>query len=295
MPLARALRSRLQIWAQRNKSSCHVPPCKSLLVVPLLIKGQTIGLFYLMHTAPDYYSQIQLELAQVFCDQLAVALEHQRLYQQAQQLAVLEERNRLGRELHDSTSQVLSSILLMAETGRNLLQQNATAQLPHVLDSIFSLAEGGLEEIRALIFELRPDRLAKMGLLAALSGEANALRLRYGLEVVCELGKREPELSLEMKEGLYRVAREALHNVVKHAGASRVEISLTSQKARSGAKPKICLQIRDNGQGFEMNKVPPGHFGLQTMRERVLRLGGELEIASKPGQGTLVQVTIPYD
>lgn len=293
IPLAQAMRARMRVWASRNKSIIFTPPCRSLLVIPLLVKGEAIGLLYLLHTEPNYYSKDQLELALVFCDQLAVALEHYRLYRQAHQLATLEERNRLGRELHDSTSQVLSSIMLVTETGRNLLQQDALAHLPRIIDSIFSLAEGGLEEIRTLIFELRPEQLARLGLLAALSGEANALRLRYGLEVVCNLGEKEPELSLELKEGLYRVAREALHNVVKHAGATRVEMSLTQEKALAGAKPMISLQIRDNGRGFETDKVPAGHFGLQTMRERLWRLDGKLEIENVPGNGTLVRATIP--
>jgi signal transduction histidine kinase len=140
--------------------------------------------------------------------------------------------------------------------------------------------------MRALIFELRPESLELEGLVAALSRQVAVLRTRYKLTVNVDLGE-EPDLSLEMKQALYRIAQEALHNIVKHARASVVELRLT------GLADEIILEVRDNGKGFDPSAPFPGHLGLRSMRERATKMGGTLTIESLPGQGTCVGVRIP--
>jgi signal transduction histidine kinase len=203
-----------------------------------------------------------------------------RLHEQAQQLAVLEERQRIARELHDSVSQALYGIGLGARTARALLDRDPDKAAEPV-EYILSLAEGGLAEMRALILELRPDSLEREGLVSALSKQAAALRARHGLEAEAAFGE-EPDLPLEAKEGLYRVAQEALNNVVKHAQASRVVIQL--QQDHDG----IVLSVQDDGVGFDPPVARPGHVGLHTMRERVEKMGGMLRVKSAPEQGTCV-------
>jgi signal transduction histidine kinase len=142
----------------------------------------------------------------------------------------------------------------------------------------------GLSEMRALIFELRPEVLESEGLAVALTKQIEALQARYKLDVVANLGD-EPDVPLTIKEALYRIAQEATHNIVKHAKASRIEMRLTNAAG-------LSLEIKDNGQGFDPQQSFPGHLGLQTMRERAEKLGGQFELVSAPGQGTTIRVKI---
>jgi signal transduction histidine kinase len=226
----------------------------------------------------------QTELVQAFARQKTITEQNIRLHEQAQQVAVLEERHRIARELHDSVSQALYGIGLGARTARALLDRDPDKAVEPV-EYILSLAEGGLAEMRALILELRPDSLEREGLVSALSKQAAALRARHGLEVETVLGE-EPDLPLEAKEGLYRIAQEALNNTVKHAQASRVAIRLQHDGA------EFVLSVQDDGIGFDLQDRYPGHMGLHTMRERAEKMGSVLHVESAPGQGTRIRATL---
>jgi signal transduction histidine kinase len=154
------------------------------------------------------------------------------------------------------------------------------------IDYVLTLADAGMAEMRALIFELRPESLEREGLVAALTKQVAVLRARYKLTVEAELGE-EPHISLEMKHAMYRVAQEALNNIVKHARAAEVVLRLTR------AANEIVLEVRDDGRGFDPAGPFPGHLGLNSMRERVAKVGGTLTIESVPGQGTRIGVRLP--
>jgi signal transduction histidine kinase len=207
------------------------------------------------------------------------------LYEQAQELASLQERQRLARELHDSVSQALYGIGLGAYTAREALESDPEQAMASI-DYVLALAQAGLAEMRALIFELRPESLEIEGLVAALTKQVAVLRARYKLTVEADLGE-EPNLSMEMKHALYRIAQEALHNIVKHARASMVALRL------AGQANEIIFEVRDNGRGFDLTDPFPGHLGLRSMHERVTKMGGTLTIESAPGQGTCVGVRMP--
>jgi signal transduction histidine kinase len=209
------------------------------------------------------------------------------LYEQAQELVSLQERQRLARELHDSVSQALYAIGLGAHTAREALESDPEQAMASI-DYVLALAEAGLAEMRALIFELRPESLEMEGLVAALTKQVAVLRTRYKLTVEADLGE-EPTLSLETKHMLYRVAQEALHNIVKHARATKVNLHLASEEN------EFILEVRDNGRGFNPAEPFPGHLGLRSMNERVTRMGGTLTIESVPEQGTYLGVRIPID
>jgi signal transduction histidine kinase len=217
--------------------------------------------------------------------QVAVAVENARLSALAQDVAVLEERQRLSRELHDSVSQALYGIVLGSKTARAMADRDPT-QIIAPLDYVMSLAESGLAEMRALILELRPETLAQEGLVAVLQKQADAITARYRVQVTTELCD-EPDVPLPAKEALYRIAQEALHNTVKHAGATEVRLSLAR------GDDEIILAVEDNGKGFDASGSFPGHLGLHSMRERVERLGGTLEIESTVGKGTTIPVRLP--
>jgi len=281
-----------QSW--RDVSAAHfagaLDAVQSWLGTPLLVKNRVIGMMTLDHSRPDFFTPRHAELTLAFANQTAVALENAQLYEQAQALAALEERQRLARELHDSVSQALYGIALGTRTARTLVEradeQPLKKSLGEPLDYTLSLAEAGLAEMRALIFELRPESLAAEGLVAALEKQTAALRARHQLQITADLGK-EPEAPLPVKEALYRVAQEALHNVVKHAGAVQVEVALCEENGR------LTLTIHDNGRGFDPSGQFPGHLGLKSMSERVQRIGGRYDIKSAVGAGTTITVTAP--
>src|SRR5690606_27723430 len=159
-------------------------------------------------------------------------------------------------------------------------------KLREPLDYVLSLADAGLTEMRALIFELRPESLENEGLIAALTKQAASIQARHGIIVenhLCE----EPDVPLELKEALYRISREALHNMVKHAQATRATLDLRCNQN------EVILEIDDDGAGFDASASFPGHLGLKSMRERATRLNGTCEIVSAPQQGTHIVVRLP--
>lgn len=197
-------------------------------------------------------------------------------------MAALEERQRLARELHDSVSQALYGIGLGARTARTQLDRDpAEAAAP--LDYVLQLAEAGLAEMRALIFELRPESLEHEGLVIALEKQAAATRALHMIAVNLSLCE-EPDCPLETKEMLYRIAQEAMHNTVKHARATMIDLRLATDNGR------LILDVVDDGRGFDTGGSFPGHLGLVSMRERAERSSGAVSIASAPGSGTHVHV-----
>jgi signal transduction histidine kinase len=211
--------------------------------------------------------------------------ETRRLSEQAQQFAALRERQRLSRELHDSISQDLYGIKLGAHSAREALDSDPVEAIAP-LEYVIALTDAGLAEMRALIFELRPESLALEGLIAAITKQVAILRTRYNLAVDAQLGE-EPPLPLERKQALYRIAQEALHNIVKHACASTITLRLASQGG------ELILEICDNGKGFDPTGPFPGHLGLLSMHERATQIGGTCSIESAPGRGTYCHVSIP--
>ncbi len=234
---------------------------------------------------PRQFSAEEQRLFAALVRRAEVAVENARLYEQAQSLAAIEERQRLARELHDSVSQALYGVALGSRTARTLLDRDPE-KAKEPVDYVLSLAEAGLAEMRALIFELRPESLAQEGLLAAIEKQVASTRARYGVAVDATL-ESEPGVPLPIKEALYRVAQEALHNVVKHARATHVDIYLGSTDAA------VILDLRDDGQGFDPGGDFPGHLGLKSMRERVARVGGVITIESERGHGAHLRVEIP--
>jgi PAS domain S-box-containing protein len=207
------------------------------------------------------------------------------LRRQAGELAAGEERAHLARELHDSVTQALFSMTLVTRSVELLLERDPAAAREH-LGQLRDLQREALAEMRALIFELRPGNLEQDGLVRALKTHASALQRRLGLPIVVEsdLPERPP---LAVEEVFYRIAQEALHNVVKHARARRVEVVLACNEEL------VMLTIRDDGEGFDPTGPFPGHLGQRSMRERASRLGGTLRVESEVGKGTSVEARIP--
>jgi len=258
---------------------------RSFLQVPIRVAGEVFGVFGVNFCQVHHFTADEQRVLLALAQRAALAITNARLYEQAEDRAALEERQKLARELHDSVSQALYGIALGARTARTLLDRDPS-KVAEPLDYVLGLAEAGLAEMRALIFELRPESLAQEGLVGALQKQAASLRARHGLEVQTALGE-EPDLPLPAKEALYRIAQEALHNIVKHAHASHVDLRLRSKA------DGLVLEVQDDGRGFDPSGSFPGHLGLHSMRERVERAGGRLEVVSAAGQGTRVRARLP--
>lgn len=253
--------------------------------VPMILNGAVTGILSLSHEQPDYYTMRHARLSEAIANQAAVAIENARLYEQARALAVLEERQRLARELHDSVTQSLFSMTMISGALPRLLDKDL-ARARERLDRLRELAQGALSEMRALIFELHPESLEREGLPAALEKQATAIRTRHGLHVEVDLC--EPfEAPLQVQEALYRVAQEAMHNTVKHARARRLTVRLSQENENA------TLEICDDGVGFDPSGPFPGHLGHRSMRERTTALRGTLSIESTPGTGTCIRVQLP--
>jgi signal transduction histidine kinase len=255
------------------------------IAAPLVVQERTIGVLAMHHRRSHFYTPHHASLAFALANSAAIALENAYLHEQAQALAVLQERQHLSRELHDSVSQAFYGICLSAHSALEALGSDpceARASLEHLL----VYTEVGLAEIRALLFELRPELLETEGLVVALRKRVVMLQThsRLPVEVLLEA---EPAIPLESKHALYRVAQEALHNVVKHAQAGRVTLRLT------GGAQELVLAISDDGRGFDTAASFPGHLGLRSMQERVTQLDGVLSIESARGAGTTVIARVP--
>ncbi len=257
--------------------------CHSWLGVPLMAGGRVIGLLAFIHLQPGYYRVKTQELAQVFANQAAIAMENARLYQESRKAAVLEERTRLAGELHDSVTQTLYTSSLIAETLPDVWQRHPEEAL-RTLGDLRDLTQGALAEMRTLLLELRPGALAGLKLSELLHQLTAAMSARTDLPITTTVSG-ERSLPEDAKIALYRIAQEALNNISKHARASQAWVSLQSDANAA------TLRIRDNGRGFDPGAVSPHQMGLSIMRERAEAIGAALTVDSQPEQGTEVVVT----
>lgn len=220
-------------------------------------------------------------------DQIAVAIENARLYDQSKELAVLEERNRLARELHDSVTQSLYSLVLFTESWRRMVKSEGTERIEEYLNRIGEISQQSLKEMRLLILELRPPMLEQEGLVGALKKRLDAVEKRVGVNarVVME---DFIELPPFVEEELYRIAQEALNNSLKHAKATKEDVRIFVENKT------IILEVSDDGIGFDPSAIDQrGGMGLVNMGERARHIGGALTIQSTPGKGTIVRVSVP--
>ena len=226
----------------------------------------------------NYFTPHHADLALSVANQAAITMINAELYGQAQELAVLEERQRLARNLHDAVNQSLFSAGLIAEVLPRLWDRDQ-AEARRSLEDLRRLTRGAMAEMRALLAELRPSTLTDSDLGELLHLLGNALEGRTSIPVTVTVFG-EFLLPAAVQVAFYRVCQEALNNIAKHARASRVEIQLKREES------VIELCIRDNGRGFDPDQILSGHYGLGMMRERAEAAGALLSISSQPGHGT---------
>lgn len=260
---------------------------RSELAVPLRTKDVVIGVLDVQSNQLNAFDEKDLTVLQSLADQAAITIENARLYQQARQLAVVEERNRLARDLHDSVTQSLYGVTLFAEAADRLLSSGDKDLAIEHLRELRLTAQESLREMRLLIFELRPLILGEHGLAAALQARLEAVEGRSGLETAFTVEGEDHQLPAEVEDGLYRIAQEALNNTLKHAQARHIDVYLRWEPS------PMVLEITDDGVGFDPAVArQQGGLGLQGMEERAAQLGVRLSIQSQSGQGTRVRVEV---
>jgi signal transduction histidine kinase len=258
--------------------------------VPLSWGDEVIGVLgVFLPSAVSGPTEAELAFYTALADQAVVAVINDRLLAETGETSVLRERARLARELHDSVSQALFSITLHARTAQLAIAQQGLPDdgpLGRSVAQVRDLTQGALAEMRALIFELRPEALAAEGLVAAVSKQASALSARSGLVIAVDGPGARLAVEPQVEEHLYRIVLEALNNAVKHARAAHAAVHVASTDGR------LVITIRDDGIGFDFGRSHPGHLGLGTMRERAEAIGAELSLGAAGDSGTTVSVAL---
>lgn len=264
----------------------------SAAVAPLVARDQELGVVSAYYPAGHDPTDADTAFLTVMADQVAVAVDNVQLLGELEGQAALEERHHLARELHDSVSQALFSMSLHARAVQLAAQQSGAdpgGPVAKGAAQLLELAQGALAEMRALIFQLRPEALHAEGLTAVVRKHAAAVAAREGLDVRVYAEEDRLELDEVAEEELFRVVQEAVHNTVKHAHAHHVDIRLARVAGDPGT---LVVEVEDDGVGFDPSSPRPGHLGLETMRERTERLGGRLEIESSM-VGSRIRAVLP--
>lgn len=261
------------------------PDLKSLAAVPLLLKDEVIGTLHVVNK-PGGFTEDDTHLLSLFAEQAAIAIANARLHEQVKELAVAEERQRLARELHDSVTQVLYSVILYADATRLAFAADKKVEGMQNLDELRTLTRQAMADMRLLLYRLHPPELEKEGLLAALQARLEAVEERAKLKIDLQV-EGEDILPIATEEELYKIALEALNNVVKHAKAEQVTVRFRF------TEENCWMTIQDDGVGFDpATALREGGLGLRGIAERVNQLGGTLSVESTPGHGAKVQVMV---
>jgi signal transduction histidine kinase len=259
------------------------------LGVPVKDGDQVLGIIFAANKVTPKssgFTERDEEILSLFAAHAAIALTNARLYERSRELSVLEERARLARELHDAVSQKLFSIRAHARAAAVLATRDDGPAAAREMDAVASLGAEAHAELRAVIDGLTPPDLETCGLAESVRRYTVLAERAHGVPVVFSAPCELPALGAVVDAALYRVAQEALHNALRHAEASRVDVTL-SRKGR-----KVMLEVADDGRGFATG-APSAGLGLASMRERAAAAGGSLTIRSAAGTGTLVRMIVP--
>ena len=274
-------------WPSRH------PDMRTFLGVPIVARGEVIGAFYL--TEKESAASFDLadeQLIELLAAHAAIAITNASLYERSRELSILAERHRLALDLHDAVSQKLFSLMLTAEAMATQFDRDPDAARVQ-LERLRALSREALEELRSLILGLRPPELERDGLAGTLRKQAEMLERVHGVPITMQAepvsSPAPDEESLGRELSVLRIAHEALHNAVRHAGARSVRVLLAESDGR------LRVEVSDDGTGFdpERAELRARHLGLTSMEARARELGGILQIRSAPGAGTTVSLEVP--
>jgi signal transduction histidine kinase len=272
-------------WLENN--------CAAIIAVPLICKDEVYGgivLYVKKRNKGNTYeiTKEKVDLAMTFADQAALAIDNTRLRKHAEDMAVIAERSRIARDLHDAVTQTLFSASLIADVLPRIWQKNKDDGMKR-LEELKQLTRGALAEMRTLLFELRPATLTEAPLEELLRQLSQAMmgRMRIPVALNTDVSDKMPP---EVKIAFYRIAQEALNNIAKHACAKKASIDLIIKKDEKDGKVHAELTIADDGCGFDPSKVTAEHFGLGIMRERAGAVGAKVSVQSCEDAGTSIRL-----
>ncbi|MER5420988.1 GAF domain-containing sensor histidine kinase [Streptosporangium roseum] len=271
---------RFEYWPRAH------PVLKDFLGVPIRDGDQVLGIVFLSNKrAPGGFTEADQRLLTMFAAHAAIALTNARLYERGRELALVEERTRMARELHDAVTQKLFSLRLTTQAAASLVTRDPARALEE-LERVERLAGEALAELRAVIVELRPAELDRHGLAETLRKH---VRLLDRLHPASFTFDEAPVCSLEpaTEVAVLRVAQEALHNASRHSAARAVGVRLGCEAGR------VILEVRDDGAGFDVAAAAGRGLGIASMEDRAQALGGSVRVTSEPGHGTLVRMEVP--
>jgi signal transduction histidine kinase len=265
---------------------------KSELAIPVKIGDKILGVLDIESNELNAFTEDDMSTAQTLADQLAIAIENARLYKETGQIAVMEERNRMAREIHDTLAQGFTGIILQLEAAEQALEKDNSADIISHLNKARSLARGSLSEARRSVWDLRPEALEKLKLPDAIKQEVAKFSQSSNIKANFEIKGVSHDLPTEQETAMLRICQEALTNVRKHSKATEVKVQLDYDKSH------VELIVSDNGRGIVANddtKTDGKHkgFGLISMRERARNVGGQFEVESEPDKGTTIKVKLP--
>src|SRR3954453_11131215 len=264
------------------------PQMRSFLGVPIVARGRVIGALYLTDRegAPEFSTEDERVIS-LLAAHAGLAIENARLHERSRELSIVEERNRLARELHDSVTQRLVGVVLAAESASTLLERSPAAAAEEIA-RVRELARGAMDELRAVVFELRPASLEAEGLAAALRKHVDVLRRVSGRPIELSVAG-PPRLPGASAAQVFRIAQEALQNALRHAEAEHIEVRL-----EGNGNGRLVLSVADDGRGFDPARraVRGRRLGLTSMGGRAEELGGTLAIDSTVGEGTRVRLEV---
>ncbi len=277
------------VWMQGSTT-------RSELAVPILVKGQVIGVMDAQSDRLNAFDETDLIVLQSLAHQAGAAIENAQLYEQSQQLAIMEERSRLARELHDAVTQTLFSASLISE-ALPAAWENNPKEGRELLQELRGLSRGALAEMRTLLLELRPAALAETSLEDLLRQLGEAASGREGIPVKT-IFEGQGTLPPDVHIALYRITQEAINNIVKHARANQILVRLCYSCVENSdpgqeISSSVTLSVSDDGRGFDPARVPHHRLGLGIMHERAQAIGASLTIESQPGEGT--QITVLWE
>jgi PAS domain S-box-containing protein len=259
----------------------------SFFGLPMRAHEHVNGVLCVYRPGGDQLNLDETMLLSFIASHLALVVENARLYQKAEQSAIMEERARLARDLHDSITQMLYSTTLYSAGAREFGRLGDMEHVMQYVGQIGEISQQALREMRLMIYELRSPALDTMGLIGALQNRLDAVERRLKINAVLEVGDL-PVLAPRVEENLYRISIEALNNALKHASANRMNISIFCSNG------DLVLIIQDNGTGFDFVQTKGhGGIGLHSIQERADQMGATLKIESSPGNGTQVEVRVP--
>jgi len=257
----------------------------TILIVPMSIAGRVEAVIGVRFTQKRVFSADELELAQALANQAMLAMQLIRLSAECRESAVIAERNRMARDIHDTLAQGFTGVIMQLEAVRGAIAQNDLAEATVRVERAGDLARVGLGEARRSVLALRPGSLQDTSLRLALDGLLKRMTSGSSLQAEFQLEGDDLTMPAEWEEGLLRIAQESLTNTIKHAKAKNFRATLTF-----GAK-ETQFRLVDDGSGFDLHADHEG-FGLVGMKERVDQMRGQFILRSMPGQGTEIQIIL---